>query len=134
MALVPAQRSTTMTAIGNSMNTKSLLSAIAIATALGTSAYAADIVTTGDLGTVDKWYGRAGGLAGSDRVNQLHVGQDKVGVSFDQEVAARTNMSRERSPSQLGVTWDREVAARTNMQREGTTPSSTANVPGPTHN
>jgi len=117
------------------MNAKLLLSAIAVAAALGTSAYAADIVTQGDLSTVDKWYGRAGGLAGSDRLGALHTGSSTVGVTFDQDVAARTNMSRDARNSQVGVSWDREVAARTNMPRDGgTTPASTATVPGPTHN
>jgi opacity protein-like surface antigen len=117
------------------MNSKFLISAIAVAAALSGSAYAADIVSTGDLSSVDKWYGRAGGLAGSDRVSQLHTGDTKVGVIFDQDVAARTNMHREQTPAQVGVTWDRDVAARTNMQRESTEGrSSTATVPGPTHN
>src|SRR5215472_7645448 len=102
------------------MNAKSLLSAIATAAALCTSAYAADTVTTGDLSTVNQWYGRAGGLTGSDRVGQLHLSQDKVGVAYDKEVAARTNMSTDRSSGQVGVTWDRDVAARTNMQRDVT--------------
>jgi hypothetical protein len=123
-----------MTAIGNTMKITSLLSTIAAAAAFGSAAYAADIVTTGDLNTVNQWYGRAGGLSGSDRVGQLHVGQNKVGVTFDQEVAARTHMSTESRSGQLGVTWDRDVAARTNMQREDTKTSNTANVPGPTHN
>ena len=124
-----------MTAMGNAMNAKLLLSAIAVAATLGTSAYAADIVTSGDLSTVNQWYGRAGGLAGSDRIGALHTGNSTVGVTFDQDVAARTNMSRDARNSQVGVSWDREVAARTNMPRDGgTTPASTATVPGPTHN
>ena len=94
------------------MNMKPLLSAIALATAFAGSAGAADIVSGGDLRSVDKWYGRAGGLAGSDRVGALSTGDAKVGVVFDQDVAARTN-----------------------MPREGTTVrSSTATAPGPVHN
>lgn len=117
------------------MNTKFLLSAIAVAAILGGSAYAADTVTSGDLRTVDKWYGRAGGLAGSDRISALSVGNAMVGVTYDQDVAARTNMSRDPRTSQVGVTWDRDVAARTNMPRDGNAaPASTATVPGPTHN
>ena len=116
------------------MNAKLLLSAIAVAAALSGSAYAADTVMSADLSTVDKWYGRAGGLAGSDRVGALHAGNATVGVTFDQDVAARTNMARERTTGQVGVSWDRDVAARTNMQRESTPSSSTATVPGPTHN
>ena len=68
---------------------KTLLSAIALATAFAGSAGAADIVSSGDLRSVDKWYGRAGGLAGSDRVGALSTGDAKVGVIFDQDVAAR---------------------------------------------
>ena len=116
------------------MNIKSVLSAVVLATAFAGSAYAADVVTTGDVSNVDKWYGRAGGLAGSDRVSGLRAGDAKVGVIFDQDVAARTNMARERDTGSVGVTWDRDVAARTNMHRETTPPSSTATVPGPTHN
>ena len=116
------------------MNRKSLLSAIAFAATFAGSAYAADVVTTGDVNSVGQWYGRAGGLTGSDRVHGLRPGDAKVGVTFDQDVAARTNMARDRSTGQVGVTWDRDVAARTNMQRESTPPSSTATVPGPTHN
>jgi opacity protein-like surface antigen len=122
------------TAWGQAMNRKSLLLAIAFATAFAGSAYAADVVTTGDVNSVGQWYGRAGGLTGSDRVHGLHAGDGKVGISFDQDVAARTNMARERNTGAVGVTWDRDVAARTNMQRESTPPSSTATVPGPTHN
>ena len=116
------------------MNVKFLLSAVTLAAALGSTAYAADIVTSGDLSTVDKWYGRGGGLVGSDRVGTLHAGNSTVGVTFDQDVAARTNMSRDQRTSQVGVSWDRDVAARTNMPREGNAPASTATVPGPTHN
>jgi len=116
------------------MNAKFLLSAVAVAAALCGSAYAADIVTSGDLSTVGKWYGRAGGLAGSDRVGGLQAGQSTVGVTFDQEVAERTNMSRDPRTSQVGVSWDRDVAARTNMPRGDATPASTATAPGPTHN
>jgi len=117
------------------MNMRTLLSAIALATALGGTAGAADIVSGGDLRSVDKWYGRAGGLTGSDRVGALSTGDAKVGVIFDQDVAARTNMRREQGSSQVGVAWDRDVAERTNMPRDGTTVrSSTATVPGPVHN
>jgi hypothetical protein len=121
--------------MGKIMNLKSLFSAIALASACAGSAVAADVVSSGDLQSIDKWYGRAGGLAGSDRVGALHAGDTQVGVIFDQDVATRTNMHREQSTNQVGVAWDRDVAARTNMQREGTTVrSSTATVPGPTHN
>jgi len=116
------------------MKIKPLLSAMAIAATLGSSVYAADTVTTGDTSSMDKWYGRAGGLVGSDRVDRLRVGETTVGVIFDQDVATRTNMHREPGTSKVGVSWDRDVAARTNMQREVTAPSSTATVPGPTHN
>jgi hypothetical protein len=102
------------------MNTKLLISAVAAAAALAVNVYAADVVSSGDLNTVDKWYGRAGGLTDADRVTGLAAGASKVGVAYDADVAARTNMSRaQASHNQIGVTYDADVAARTNMQRAG---------------
>jgi hypothetical protein len=106
------------------MKNNLLMSAIAVAATAAIfagSAYAADVTTDGNLNTVDRWYGRAGGAVGTDRVNRLSAGTT-VGVSHDADVAARTNMPRrEGSNSSLGVTYDADVAARTNMlPREAT--------------
>ena len=60
------------------MNIKLFLSTIAAVSAFAGTAYAADVVTGGDLSSTDKWYGRAGGLTGSDRVTSL---RPEVGCS-----------------------------------------------------
>jgi hypothetical protein len=121
--------------IGAKMNIKLLVSTIAAASALAGTAYAGDVLTGGDLSTVDKWYGRAGGLVGSDRVSALRPGESKVGVTFDQEVAERTNMHREPGTSQVGISRDAEVAARTNMPINGNPPPrATAGTQAPVHN
>ena len=102
------------------MNSKLLISAIAAAAAFAVSAHAEDVVTSGDLSTIDKWYGRAGGLTDSDRITALRAGPTKVGISYDADVAARTNMARgQATHNQVGVTYDADVATRTNMQRGG---------------
>jgi hypothetical protein len=117
------------------MNIKLFLSTIAAASALAGTAYAADVVTGGDLSSTDKWYGRAGGLVGSDRVTALRPGESKLGVTFDQEVAQRTNMHREPVASQVGISRDAEVAARTNMPINGNPPPpATAGTQAPVHN
>jgi hypothetical protein len=114
------------------MRTKLLLSAIAAATAIAANVYAADVVTSGDLGTIDRWYGNAGGLQGTDRVMYLGTSQTKVGIAYDKDVAERTNMQRgEATHNEVGVSYDADVAARTNMQR-GATPTgkATAGIEG----
>ena len=100
------------------MNTKLLVSAAVLGAVLSVNAFAADLVTTGDVNTVNQWYGRAGGLAGSDRVSNLTAGTTKVGVAYDADVAARTNMPRAQATNgNVSVTYDADVAARTNMPR-----------------
>ena len=100
---------------------KLIASALAATAALTIStAFAADGGTVGssDLQNIDKWYGRAGGLTDGDRVTGLATGNGRIGVSYDADVAARTNMRRsEATGGQVGVTYDADVAARTNMQR-----------------
>ena len=99
---------------------------------LSLNAYAADQVTTSDPSAIANGYGRAGGLAGSDRVGRLKTGSTQVGVAYDADVAARTNMPRGQvSPTTVGVSYDAEVAARTNMPRGGSqSPSQSAGVEG----
>ena len=113
------------------MRTKLLLSAIAAA-AIAANAYAAETVTSGDLSTLDKWYGNAGGLQGTDRVMYLNASRTKVGIAYDKDVAERTNMQRsEATHNEVGVTYDADVAARTNMSR-GAAPTgkATAGIEG----
>jgi hypothetical protein len=68
-----------------------------------------------------QWYGNAGGLQGSDRVTLLGKatsGGKGVGITFDKDVAQRTNMQRDSAPSgQAGIAYDKDVAERTNMPR-----------------
>ncbi len=100
------------------MNTKLLISAIAAAAAFAVNAHAAGVVTSGDVSTIDKWYGRAGGLTDTDRVTALKGGTTQVGISYDADVAARTNMARDQAThNQVGISYDADVAARTNMRR-----------------
>ena len=100
------------------MKTKLLISAIAAAAAFAVNAHAAGVVTSGDLNTIDKWYGRAGGLTDADRVTGLAAGTIKLGVAYDADVAARTNMPRAQGANgDVGVSYDADVAARTNMPR-----------------
>ena len=78
---------------------KLIASALAATAALSiNTAFAADGGTVGssDLQNIDKWYGRAGGLIGSDRVSGLTAPSKALGVSWDQDVASRTNMSVNR--------------------------------------
>jgi hypothetical protein len=100
---------------------KLIASALAATAALSiNAAFAAEGSTVGssDLQNIDKWYGRAGGLIGSDRVSGLTAPSKPLGVSWDQDVAARTNMSVNRDNNgTVGVTYDADVAARTNMGR-----------------
>ena len=101
------------------MRKRLLVSAAAIAATLAMSAYAAETVHSGNISNMDQWYGRAGGLQGSDRVAALATGKTMVGVAYDADVAARTNMPREQATTDktVGVTYDADVAARTNMPR-----------------
>ena len=112
------------------MRTKLFLSAIAACTAIAANAYAADVVTSGDLATMDKWYGNAGGLQGSDRVTYLNASRAKVGVGYDKDVAERTNMQRHEVPSTTaGIAYDKDVAERTNLPRsQKSTPIQEAGV------
>jgi len=118
------------------MNAKLLVSFIAIASALSINASAAEVVTSSSADTIAKSYGRAGGLTDADRVSWLQVGTARVGVAYDADVAARTNMQRTQSDNgTVGVTYDADVAARTNMQRARVEPpSKAAGVVGPKAN
>lgn len=100
------------------MNAKLFIAAIATAAALGFNAYAADTVTSSSEATIAKSYGRAGGLVGADRVSGLQAGNTQIGIAYDADVAARTNMPRaEAGNASVGVAYDADVAARTNMPR-----------------
>jgi hypothetical protein len=83
-------------------------------------AAADDTLHTGDSSTMGKWYGRAGGLVGADRIEaQSSVRGSQIGITYDKDVAQRTNMQpRDTSGAGVGITYDKDVAARTNMPRD----------------
>jgi hypothetical protein len=102
--------------------TKLLMSVIAASAALSiNAAFAQSTLKAGDVSQMGHWYGRAGGLVGSDRVGGLtsHTpGNQGVGISYDAAVQGRTNMPMDRaSGSEVTVTYDQAVAERTNMPR-----------------
>jgi hypothetical protein len=102
------------------MNTRLFISAIAAAAALSFNAFAADAVSSSTEATIAKSYGRAGGLVGADRISGLQGGSAQIGIAYDADVAARTNMQRAQGGNAgLGVAYDADVAARTNMPRGG---------------
>ena len=109
---------------------------IAIASlSIGSALAGGDTLKTGDSHNMDKWYGRAGGLVGSDRVEAIGKATgDRVGISYDQEVAKRTNMPRDGADKGgIGITYDKDVASRTNMQRDVPATQS-AGTPAAPHN
>ena len=111
------------------------LAAVAAAAALvaGTAMAASEIVMINDPGSMSQWYGRAGGLAGSDAVmafGKAAPGQ-RLRIDYDREVAQRTNMGpREGDSAGVGVAYDKDVVERTNMRRgQPSEPIKSANVP-----
>ena len=83
-------------------------------------AMSADMVRGGDPSQMELWQGRAGGLLHSDRVTRLRapVAGAEVEVTYDKEVAQRTNLPRDEGAVQkLAVSYDKEVAERTNLPR-----------------
>ena len=118
-----------------SLRSKLSVSIVAASAALwvGVAFAQSDAVKSNDTGTIGKSYGRAGGLVGSDRVQGLGThgsASAPLGVSWDAEVAARTNMPTDRTRGAgVGVTYDQAVAERTNMPR-GTSPVQAAGVAG----
>ena len=79
------------------------------------------MLRSSDTTQIPYFYGRAGGLVGSDRVTvpgKAPWGGAQVGVTHDKDIATRTNMGRSQDEKAgVGVTYDEDVAARTNMGR-----------------
>jgi hypothetical protein len=109
----------------------------AVAAAIGAlsigSAFAGgDVLRSGDVNQMGHWYGNAGGLQGSDRVEFLGkpaTGNQQVGISYDKDVAQRTNMQRESATSKdIGIGYDKDVAERTNLPRSEKAPVQTTGV------
>lgn len=75
---------------------------------------------SGNISQVGMWYGRAGGLVGPDRVANLqgNAANTDIAVTYDKDVAARTNMAVDReSNAPVAISYDKDVAERTNMPR-----------------
>ena len=107
-------------------------SALALAAGFAQGALAQQDVLSN--GSFEHWYGRAGGLTGSERVAGLTGGNRAVGITYDRDVAAYTNMATDRATGQrVGIVYDQDISARTNMQR-GTSTSVVAGQPGRTAN
>ena len=83
--------------------------------------WSADNVHGSDPSQMSRWQGRAGGLVHSDRIARLRAPNPSsaVAISYDKDVAERTNMLRgEVAAGRLSVTYDKDVARRTNMPRD----------------
>jgi hypothetical protein len=93
-----------------------------------------NVLTTGDSTTMGRWYGRAGGLVGSERIeaiNKATFAGGGIGITYDKDVAARTNMPRQDAQNGgVGISYDKDVAERTNMPRgEKTQPIKAVGAP-----
>src|SRR5689334_9510990 len=100
----------------------SLLLGVALALGICSQASMADdMLRSANAASMDKWYGRAGGLVGSDRVMALGSTQgERVGVVYDADVAKRNNMAAREANASIAITYDKDVAARNNLPpREG---------------
>jgi hypothetical protein len=99
--------------------------ALALAAVMGMTGKAVHaegpVLKSSNQNQFDQWYGRAGGTTGTQRIDALHeatLPPPNVGISYDKDVAARTNMQREGvENNEIGITYDEGIAARTNMGR-----------------
>lgn len=82
---------------------------------------AGPVLKSSDSSQFAHWYGRAGGLVGSERVVYLrgHGGSTaEVAITYDKDIAARTNMPSDRPEgASVEITYDKDIAKRTNMGR-----------------
>jgi opacity protein-like surface antigen len=105
------------------MKSKWALVAVALAGSIIAQAATAagPILKSGDVSQAALWYGRAGGLVGPDRIAHLQgntADAAEVAVTYDKDVAARTNMATDReSGASVAISYDKDVAERTNMPR-----------------
>ena len=114
---------------------KRTLFALAAAAAVSAGAAIGDdsqTLKSGDVESMSKWFGRAGGLVDSDRVPAARTNGAKIGITYDKDVAERTNMQREPAEGKgIGVAYDKDVAERTNLPRGGTAPEPVKAAAGP---
>jgi hypothetical protein len=100
-----------------------LAAALLVACAAGISTAQAQgpVLKSSNPAHFEQWYGRAGGEVGAERVETLNapaVPPASVSITYDKDVAARTNMQRNSVDNkEIGITYDQAVAERTNMER-----------------
>jgi hypothetical protein len=103
------------------LKSQAALAAAIGALSIGSALAGGNTLSTGNVDSVGQWHGRAGGLVGSDRVmaiGKASSDSNQVGITYDKDVAQRTNMPRDSANSgNIGITYDKDVAARTNMSR-----------------
>jgi hypothetical protein len=101
----------------SNLNSMVFLAAISAATASGGVFAEGDVLRSSNLDEIGRWYGRAGGLVGADRISSLgRAHASRVGVSYDKDLAARTNMALDRREGDsIAITQDKELMSRTNM-------------------
>jgi hypothetical protein len=107
------------------LKSQAALAAAIGALSIGSALAGGNTLSSGNVDSMGQWHGRAGGLVGSDRVRAIGKASsdsNQVGITYDKDVAQRTNMPRDSANSgNIGITYDKDVAARTNMSR-GETP------------
>lgn len=105
----------------SSLKTQAAVAATIGLLSIGSAVAGGDTLSTGNVDSMGQWYGRAGGLAGSDRVmaiGKASAGGNQISITYDKDVAQRTNMHRDSADSgNVGIAYDKDVAARTNMPR-----------------
>jgi hypothetical protein len=110
-----------MMKLHSSLKTQAALAAAIGLLSIGSVVAGSDTLSTGDVDSMGQWYGRAGGLVGSDRVMALGkapAGSNRITITYDKDVAQRTNMQRDSADNgNVGIAYDKDVAARTNMPR-----------------
>jgi hypothetical protein len=103
--------------------------ALTAGTAIGDDSQA---LHSGNVESMSKWYGRAGGLVGADEVSAARISGANISVTYDKDVAERTNMAREPAESKgVGIAYDKDVADRTNMPRGQTAADPVKAAAGP---
>jgi hypothetical protein len=121
--------------LNSSLKSQAALAAAIGVLSIGSAMAGGDALSSGDVDSMGQWYGRAGGLVGSDRVMAIGKASgdgNRVIIAHDQDVAQRTNMHRDAADNRsVGIAYDKDVAARTNMPRgEQSEPIKAAGVQG----
>jgi len=109
-----------MMKLNSNLKSQAALAAAISVLSIGSALAGGETLSTGNVDSMGQWYGRAGGLTGSERVMAIGKAStsNQVGITYDKDVAQRTNMQRDAADNgNIGITYDKDVAARTNMSR-----------------